>query len=282
MDASGNVYIADSGNSCALKLDYVTPPSLSFASAEYDVQSNDSPQQVTVLNAGNAALTFLPPTTGGNPAISTSFTFDGATTCPQLDASSSTTGTLAANTSCVYAVDFIPQAVGPISGSLVLTDDNLNVSGAQQTINLSGQATQAAQTITFNNPGPLTFGASPTLTATASSGLMVTLTSATTGVCAITSGGVLTTVGPGTCTIIANQPGNAEYLAAPQVSQGFAVISATLTVSANNATRVYGTANPVFTGGVTGALNGDTFTESFTTTATITVGAPVLTPLCPA
>ncbi len=166
-------------------------------------------------------------------------------------------------------MDSFPS-VGSISGSLLLTDDNLNVSGAQQTINLSGQATQAAQTITFNNPGPLTFGASPTLTATASSGLMVTLTSATTGVCAITSGGVLTTVGPGTCTIIANQPGNAEYLAAPQVSQGFAVISATLTVSANNATRVYGTANPVFTGGVTGALNGDTFTESFTTTATIT------------
>jgi hypothetical protein len=43
---------------------------------------------------------------------------------------------------------------------------------------------------------------------------------------------------------------------------------ATLTVSANNATRVYGTANPVFTGSVTGNQNGDTFSETFTTTAT--------------
>jgi len=41
-----------------------------------------------------------------------------------------------------------------------------------------------------------------------------------------------------------------------------------LTVTANNATRVYGAANPTFSGSVTGAQNGDTFTESFTTTAT--------------
>jgi hypothetical protein len=46
----------------------------------------------------------------------------------------------------------------------------------------------------------------------------------------------------------------------------------TLTVSANNATRAYGAANPTFSGTVTGAQNGDTFTESFTTTATTTSG----------
>jgi outer membrane protein assembly factor BamB len=43
-----------------------------------------------------------------------------------------------------------------------------------------------------------------------------------------------------------------------------------LTVTANNATRVYGTANPAFSGTVTGAKNGDTFTESFASTATTT------------
>ena len=42
-----------------------------------------------------------------------------------------------------------------------------------------------------------------------------------------------------------------------------------LTVSANDVSRVYGTANPAFTGSVTGAVNGDTFTESFSTVATI-------------
>ncbi len=42
-----------------------------------------------------------------------------------------------------------------------------------------------------------------------------------------------------------------------------------LTVKADDASRVYGTANPAFTGSVTGAVNGDTFTESFSTVATI-------------
>ena len=46
------------------------------------------------------------------------------------------------------------------------------------------------------------------------------------------------------------------------------VTGATLTVSANNASKVYGTANPTFTGTITGQQNGDTFTESFSSTAT--------------
>ncbi len=52
-------------------------------------------------------------------------------------------------------------------------------------------------------------------------------------------------------------------------SAAITVSQATLTVAANDATRVYGVANPVFTGSVTGAVNGDTFTESFLTSATI-------------
>ncbi len=40
-----------------------------------------------------------------------------------------------------------------------------------------------------------------------------------------------------------------------------------MTITANNATRVYGAANPAFTGTVGGAVNGDTFTETFATTA---------------
>jgi hypothetical protein len=42
----------------------------------------------------------------------------------------------------------------------------------------------------------------------------------------------------------------------------------TLTVTAENATRVFGTANPAFTVKVAGAVNGDTFTASASTAAT--------------
>ncbi|WP_430456812.1 Ig-like domain-containing protein [Rheinheimera sp.] len=79
------------------------------------------------------------------------------------------------------------------------------------------------QTITFNNPGAQNFGTAPTLTATSDSGLTVTFTSSTTGVCTITSGGALTFITAGTCTINADQAGDSSYLAAPQVSRSFTV-----------------------------------------------------------
>ncbi|MBR7784872.1 Ig-like domain repeat protein, partial [Undibacterium sp. LFS511W] len=44
---------------------------------------------------------------------------------------------------------------------------------------------KATQTITFNNPGSQNFGTTPALSATASSGLSVAFTSATTGVCTV-------------------------------------------------------------------------------------------------
>lgn len=82
---------------------------------------------------------------------------------------------------------------------------------------------KAAQTITFDNPGAQNFGATPTLSASSNSGLTPTFTSSTTGVCTVASGGGLTFVSAGTCTINANQAGNGSYLAATQVSQSFTV-----------------------------------------------------------
>ncbi|MES2390246.1 MAG: MBG domain-containing protein, partial [Acidobacteriota bacterium] len=48
------------------------------------------------------------------------------------------------------------------------------------------------------------------------------------------------------------------------------VTAAPLTATANNASRVYGAANPTFTGTLLGAVNGDSLTETFATTATAT------------
>jgi sugar lactone lactonase YvrE len=46
--------------------------------------------------------------------------------------------------------------------------------------------------------------------------------------------------------------------------------SIALNVAANNATRAYGASNPAFTSTITGALNGDTFTITYVTTANAT------------
>jgi len=48
------------------------------------------------------------------------------------------------------------------------------------------------------------------------------------------------------------------------------VTQASLTVTVGNVTRPYGVANPAFTSTISGVLNGDTFTNTYSTTATIT------------
>ncbi len=90
-----------------------------------------------------------------------------------------------------------------------------------QTIVVSG----AGQIITFGAIPPQVTGTSLSLSATASSGLPVSFTSLTSGVCTV-SGATLTLATPGTCTIQASQPGNAQYAAATPVTQSFTVSSA--------------------------------------------------------
>lgn len=82
---------------------------------------------------------------------------------------------------------------------------------------------QAAQTITFDALGDKTYGdADFTISATASSGLTVSFTSTTTGVCTV-SGTTVSLVAPGACSITASQDGGGNYNAAPNVVQGFNV-----------------------------------------------------------
>jgi hypothetical protein len=100
-------------------------------------------------------------------------------------------------------------------------------------------ATKVAQTITFTSTAPVEAvygGATYTPLATASSGLLVTITvdAAASPVCSI-SGGVVSFIGVGTCVLDANQPGNAYYEAAVQVQQSFTVTKAPTTILISNA-----------------------------------------------
>jgi hypothetical protein len=80
--------------------------------------------------------------------------------------------------------------------------------------------TPIGQTITFNAPSSGTVGGTFTPSPTASSGLLpVTValdSSSTAGACTLTSG-VVHFTGTGSCVLDANQPGNVNYTAAPQV-----------------------------------------------------------------
>ena len=96
---------------------------------------------------------------------------------------------------------------------------------------------------------------------------------------AIVSGSMLTLTGIGTVTLQASEAADVNYTAGTKTAS-FTVAATGLQVTANNTTRLYGAANPVFTGTVLGAKSSDMFSESFTTTATPTspVGSYVIVP----
>ena len=88
------------------------------------------------------------------------------------------------------------------------------------------------QTISFGAVPILSLGGTASVTATASSGLPVTYSSTTQAVCIVdSSSGLVTDLTAGTCSIAANQAGNATINAAPQVTQPITVfVPSTVTV----------------------------------------------------
>ena len=96
------------------------------------------------------------------------------------------------------------------------------------------------QTITFNAPAEKRLDQSPvTATATASSGLSVSLNSKTTGVCTTsgTLGETVTFHAAGTCTLEATQSGNSNWNVAPPVEQSFTVAKGNQTIAFNAPTE---------------------------------------------
>ena len=131
---------------------------------------------------GQATVTFTAPTSTGGAAI-TNYTvtsnpggFTGTGSASPITVTGLTNGT---------AYTFT-----------VTADNSAGTSGASAASN--SVTPVASQTITFADPGAQDFGTTPTLTATASSGLTVSFSSQTTSICTITSGGALTFLDVGT------------------------------------------------------------------------------------
>jgi len=105
----------------------------------------------------------------------------------------------------------------------------------QQSFAVNGAApSRSVQSILFSSvpPAAALVGGTYTVTATASSGLAVafSVAASSAGVCSI-AGADVSFLGAGTCTVTADQPGDASYLAAAQVRQSFPVTLAPQAVS---------------------------------------------------
>jgi hypothetical protein len=83
---------------------------------------------------------------------------------------------------------------------------------------------KASQTITFAPLADRAFGADFTVSATASSGLPVLLSVGRSSRCSLT-GVTVHMLGAGQCVLVASQPGNTDYAAAPSVTRSFAIVN---------------------------------------------------------
>jgi hypothetical protein len=229
-----------------------SPQTFTVRAATATISINDIPS--TAVYGGSFTPTYLYSGTG-SPAESTLST------------------TTAVCTVSAGVVKFV--GVGPctLTASAAATTDYSAVTGSTQTFTVG----QATQTITFTQPSsPVTYGVAPiSLTATGgASGIAVafTIDASSTGKGTIT-GNALTITGAGTLVIDATQAGNTDYKPATLVQRTIAVNKAVLTVTANNASRAYGLANPTFTAGYAGYVNGDTFAKAVTGSPSLTTTA---------
>jgi hypothetical protein len=161
-------------------------------------------------NVGDSSFTLAAPT----PSTTGTFTYSSATT--SVISLSGTTATVGSAGTSVITATFTPT--NTVDYNSTTTTMTITVVGSGQTITFGALSDK----IISDTP--------PTLSATASSGLTVAFTSATTGVCTV-SGTTVTLLAPGTCTINANQAGNGTYAAAAQVQRSFAIAYLTQTIS---------------------------------------------------
>ncbi len=270
------------------------------ASSGLDVTfSSDNPDvavvsgnQVTIVGAGSAIITASQAGNSNYSAANDVFqtltvnqasqtiTFGTLSGKTYGDTDFTLSGTASSGLSVNYASD--NTAVATISGTTITIvgagtahitasqTGNTNYSSATevvQTLTVNKQD----QTITFGTLADKTYGDSDfTLSATASSGLGITYTSDNTAVATI-SGNAVTIVGAGTANILANQAGNTNYSAAPQVSQSLTVNKQTQTITFGTLTdKAFGDAP--FTVSATGGTSGNpvTFTSSDDLIATCT------------
>jgi sugar lactone lactonase YvrE len=131
---------------------------------------------------------------------------------------------------------------------------------------------QAPQTLTLAPIANVTYGA-PAFSAagTSTSGLPVTV-SVQSGP-ATAANNLVSITGVGTVVLTATQAGNADYLAATFVTASFTVNPATLTVTANAASSVFGQPLPNFTDTITGFVYSDSAATAITGTPTLSTTA---------
>jgi len=181
------------------------------------------------LEPDQAAQTILFLPLGGKTFGDAPFQIGAATTSGLLVTFTSTTPAVCSARTDNFAISGKDMTLGTVTilsgGVCIVAADqagNASFKPAVQVLQ-SFTVAKANQTIAFTAPASKSTSDPPfSVSATSTSGLGVTFSSLTTGVCTV-SGNTVTLVSAGTCTIAANQAGNASYNAAAQVTRNISV-----------------------------------------------------------
>ncbi len=140
IDASNNLNIVDEGDNLIRGVTQ-NASALAFGDKFYSLPGE--PQTVIVSNLGSGSLDL------SNLAVTTPFS-EGSGTLSLYPACTSAT-TLATNASCQYAVIFNPGGVtsSTETGTLVVASNSTNAASGENTVALSGTATQGKISVTF-------------------------------------------------------------------------------------------------------------------------------------
>jgi sugar lactone lactonase YvrE len=233
VDGAGNVYLSSASLGDVWEISSSNPPVLHFAATAVGQTSTDSPQSLTIENAGNAALNIPIPSQGSNPSIPAGFTVNdsGASACPLIDANSPSPGILAVGASCAYSVSFSPQSASNTSGWLALTFDAPNEvtpNYLTENIPLIAAGAQLTPSITWATPAAIPYG-------TALSGSQLNATASVPGTYAYS---------PAAGTVLAAGPQTLEVTFTPTDSTDFTTATATVTLTVNKAAPAITWATP--------------------------------------
>lgn len=266
VDPLGNLYIAD-GSNYRIRLITNTAYPLTFASTA--VGSTSPSQTVTAVSIGNAAYDFSGFGITGQFAQVNS----GTASIPECTLAAP----LLAGDSCTAALTFSPHSDGAVTGTAVFAG-----SAPTQTVQLTGTGTGGtASTMQLTLAGSAVYGSTVPVTATVTAGGAPV----TSGNVVFSNGSVtiatvsLGSAGTASATLpyypVGNETITATYSAAgtlnlqSSASSTIQITVATLTVTANNGSLVYGDPVPALTYTLAGFVNGDSQSSAVT-------GAPLL------
>ena len=235
--------------------------------ATWSVGDVGAPAQLTFAVFGTATQTITLAAVTPNPAPV------GSTTTVSATAASGLAVALAAGPATVCTLNGTTLSFVSIGTCTITANQagNAAYSAAPQ-VAQDVTVTKVSQSITFPaiTPNPATVGGSATLSATASSGLAVSYSSLTQSVCAV-SGSTVSYIAAGTCTVAADQAGNASYQAAAQEAQGVTVGKAAQAITFTSTPPASPTVGGTYTVTATGGASGNPVTFGSSTPNVCTV-----------